>query len=292
MNYYNRCCYAALCTTATAQPACCYSRLTPSLLPPSLHPSLSLQASAALTFVMNLYDQKESLAHRLERAVDDALAATEAAAAAEASAARHKSALSAETEGWREGELAAQDERHLAARRRELAAADAAHAEAAAALQARLEAARREELESIRLHYTLDLDAKATEANKGALAMRASRDEALATLESTLRAFKLRSVADVQRVRAETERALASKHGAVVAAVADERDAAFSELRAARAAFHRVSQARSAAHNQLVELQGNIRVMCRVRPPLYADRSEAAAVACGSSSDVTVRDGG
>ena len=74
----------------------------------------------------------------------------------------------------------------------------------------------------------------------------------------------------------------------------DARDAALLELSESREAYYRVSQARSAAHNQLVELQGNIRVMCRVRPPLRSDGGSAAAsaVACASSSDLIVRDSG
>ncbi|XP_016068410.1 PREDICTED: kinesin-like protein KIF25 [Miniopterus natalensis] len=53
-------------------------------------------------------------------------------------------------------------------------------------------------------------------------------------------------------------------------------------LQEARARFHRESQRRQQLHNCLVELRGNIRVHCRIRPPLTLDDGPGSPVSHNS----------
>ncbi|OQS00991.1 kinesin-like protein [Achlya hypogyna] len=67
------------------------------------------------------------------------------------------------------------------------------------------------------------------------------------------------------------EAALATKDAELRRALA----AADAKVASAEARFHQSESLRRKLHNQVMELKGNIRVFCRVRPPLPSERGEA-----------------
>jgi len=160
------------------------------------------------------------------------------------------------------------------------------HAEALAALEQAKDAHCSASLEAASVAAAADKAealAQADEASKEAIrAVQADADARVAEAELRLAAAvadKEKAVSDLESVEERYEAKMQASVAAMEARLKREQQAAIDEAHADRdkyiAMYTREMGLRKKIHNKLLEIQGNIRVICRVRPVLEIERKHS-----------------
>ena len=134
-------------------------------------------------------------------------------------------------------------------------------------------------LEALRVEDQNEAKQKADEVlethQKEVALLKAARDAVQLELDNVEETNRLKTEAAIAEFRIESDEKLVQ----AVAAIRNEMQSQVDVAEAAREEYLQLytkeSKARKAIHNKLMEIQGNIRVVCRVRPILDVERKQA-----------------